>query len=286
MEALLMKQFFLLYTNLTLRRNGKTRRVGTRLILGLGTIKNIKDIRDKVQRALNNPTELSNLLCKDFNVRMTENTRWLSFEIASNEATFEPDEIYDSYAIGGVDLSSTTDLTCATCLVVKGDTKYVMQQYFIPSQHLQRKIKDDKIPYDIWEQKGLVTVCEGAKVNYTDVTEWFLKLQSEYEISTVFVGYDPWNSRLLDTRNAKRRFSVCLKSASGAKTMSNPMKQLEADLIDKKINYNNNPVLKWCLTNTEVKRDENDNIRPVKRKENYRKDRWSSKPDYSLLRFI
>lgn len=51
----------------------------------------------------------------------------------------------------------------------------------------------------------------------------------------------------------------------GAKTMSNPMKQMEADLQDKKIVYNNNPVLKWCLTNTEVKRDENDNIRPVKR---------------------
>lgn len=58
-----------------------------------------------------------------------------------------------------------------------------------------------------------------------------------------------------------------MKSDSGAKTMSNPMKQLEADLIDKKVIYNNNPVLKWCLTNTEVKRDENDNIRPVKRKE-------------------
>jgi phage terminase large subunit-like protein len=58
-----------------------------------------------------------------------------------------------------------------------------------------------------------------------------------------------------------------LEIRQGAKTMSNPMKQLEADLIDKKVNYNNNPVLKWCLTNTEVKRDENDNIRPVKRKE-------------------
>ena len=50
----------------------------------------------------------------------------------------------------------------------------------------------------------------------------------------------------------------------GAKTMSNPMKQLEADLSDKKVIYNNNPVLKWCLTNTEVKRDDNDNIRPIK----------------------
>ena len=67
---------------------------------GLGTIKNIKDLRDKVQRAINNPTELSNLLCKDFNIRMTDNTKWLPFEVANNEATFDMEEIYDTYAIG------------------------------------------------------------------------------------------------------------------------------------------------------------------------------------------
>lgn len=55
-----------------------------------------------------------------------------------------------------------------------------------------------------------------------------------------------------------------LEIRQGAKTMSNPMKQLEADLIEKKVIYDNNPVLKWCLCNTAVKRDENDNIRPVK----------------------
>ena len=52
----------------------------------------------------------------------------------------------------------------------------------------------------------------------------------------------------------------------GAKTFSTPMKQLKADLIDKKINYNNNPMTKWCLLNTSIKTDENDNIRPVKGK--------------------
>lgn len=94
---------------------------------------------------------------------MTDNTKWLPFEVANNEATFEIDEIYDTYAIGGVDLSSTTDLTCATCLVVKGDTKYVLQQYFIPSQYIERRIKDDKIPYDIWNERGYVTICERLK---------------------------------------------------------------------------------------------------------------------------
>ena len=58
----------------------------------------------------------------------------------------------------------------------------------------------------------------------------------------------------------------------GAKTMSTPMKQLKADLIDKKINYNNNPILKWCLSNMSVKIDDNENIRPVKENQRARID--------------
>lgn len=230
---------------------------------GLGTIKNIKDLRDKVNRAKNNPTELTNLLCKDFNIRQNDQDKWLTFDIANNEETFDLDEVYDTYAIGGVDLSSTTDLTCATLLIIKHNKKYVIQQYFIPSERLEFKIKDDKIPYDKWEKRGLVTICEGAKVNYTDVTQWFLKMNEEYQISTLWVGYDPWNTQYWVEEMKEYGFEM-VEVRQGAKTMSNPMKQLEADLIEKNVIYNNNPVLKWCLCNTSVKRDENDNIRPVK----------------------
>ena len=230
---------------------------------GLGTIKNIKDLRDKVNRAKNNPTELVNLLCKDFNIRQNEQDKWVSFDIANNEETFEMEEIYDTYAIGGVDLSSTTDLTCATLLIMKHNKKYVIQQYFIPSERLEFKIKDDKIPYDKWEKRGLVTICEGAKVNYSDVTQWFLRMNDEYKISTLWIGYDPWNTQYWVEEMKEYGFEM-VEVRQGAKTMSNPMKQLEADLIEKNVIYNNNPVLKWCLCNTSVKRDENDNIRPVK----------------------
>ena len=230
---------------------------------GLGTIKNIKDLRDKVNRAKNNPTELTNLLCKDFNIRQNDQDKWLTFDIANNEETYDMDNLYDTYAIGGVDLSSTTDLTCATLLIIKHNKKYVLQQYFIPSERLEFKIKDDKIPYDKWEKRGLVTICEGAKVNYTDVTQWFLRMNEEYQISSLWVGYDPWNTQYWVEEMKEYGFEM-VEVRQGAKTMSNPMKQLEADLIEKKVNYNNNPILKWCLCNTAVKRDENDNIRPVK----------------------
>lgn len=243
--------------------NGKTKKSGIKQIHGLGTIKNIKDLRDKVNRAKNNPTELTNLLCKDFNIRQNDQDKWISFDIANNEEPYDIGELFDTYAIGGVDLSSTTDLTCATLLIIKHGKKYVLQQYFIPSERLEFKIKDDKIPYDKWEKRGLVTICEGAKVNYSDVTQWFLKMHNEYDISALWIGYDPWNTQYWVEEMKDYGFEM-VEVRQGAKTMSNPMKQLEADLIEKNVNYNNNPILKWCLCNTAVKRDENDNIRPVK----------------------
>lgn len=230
---------------------------------GLGTIKSYKFIRDKIIKAKNSPKELVNILCKDFNIPQTSDEKWLTFETAINKATFNIDIIKNNYAIGGVDLSSTTDLTCATLLIVKNKIKYALQQYFIPEANLDYKIKEDKIPYDIWKERGLVTVCEGAKVDYTEITNWFLKMNYEYEISALWIGYDPWSSTYWVEEMEEAGFTM-IEVRQGAKTMSNPMKQLEGDLIDKVVNYNNNPILKWCLTNTAVKRDENDNIRPIK----------------------
>ena len=162
------------------------------------------------------------MLCKDFNIRQNDQDKWISFDIANNEEIYDIEELFDTYAIGGVDLSSTTDLTCATLLIIKHNKKYVLQQYFIPSERLEFKIKDDK-----------------------------------------WIGYDPWNTQYWVEEMKDYGFEM-VEVRQGAKTMSNPMKQLEADLIENNVNYNNNPILKWCLCNTAVKRDENDNIRPVK----------------------
>ena len=229
----------------------------------IDTIKDRDSLRQKVERAKANPNEVTNLLCKDFNIRMVDDNHWLSFEDVSNELTFTEEELKDTYAVGGADLSSTTDLTCATLLVVKKGIKYVLQQYFIPKSKLEIKIKEDKIPYDVWADRGFLTLCEGAKVNYTDVTNWFLKMVNDFGIRPLWVGYDAWNSQywLEEMQSAGFEMEVVIQ---GAKTLSTPMKQLKADLIDNKVNYNQNPILKWCLCNTAVMSDVNENIRPIK----------------------
>lgn len=233
---------------------------------GLGTIKQYKYLTEQVQRAKDDFSSKKGVLCKDFNVRTNTEEKWLDFDIVNNEETFEIEELKGCYGIGGADLSSTTDLTCATVLIIKNKKKYVLQHYFIPRDVLEKKVNEDNVPYDIWEKRGLLSTCEGARVNYSDVTNWFMKLHNEYDISAYWIGYDPWGSQYWIQEMQNFGFQM-FKVIQGARTMSNPMKELEADLKEKNINYNNNPILKWCLLNTSVEIDKNDNIRPVKGKQ-------------------
>lgn len=232
---------------------------------GLGTIKKLDDLTEKVERAKGNPKDLPGVLCKDFNIRDTVDGMWLTFDDVNNEETFKIEEFKGCYAIGGADLSSTTDLTCATLIFMQpnSDKKYVLQQYFIPEEYLSKKVIEDKIPYDKWKDIGLVTLCEGNKINYSDVTAWFVKMFKEYDIRPLWIYYDPWNSQYWVQEMKETGFTM-QECRQGYKTLSQPMKELEADLKAHRINYNNNPILRWCLTNTSVKRDENDNIRPIK----------------------
>jgi phage terminase large subunit-like protein len=231
---------------------------------GLGSIKSYDQLASDVERAKADPDFLPTVLTKDFNVRETVAGTWLTFDQINNESTFDLEEVRGCYAIGGVDLSSTTDLSCATLLIMKDNgKKYVIQKYFLPGDLVEKRVIEDKIPYDRWAERGFLKLSDGNKVNYSDVTEWFMMMIREYDIRPLWVGYDPWNSTYWTEEMKNLGFEMIIVR-QGARTMSQPMKELGAELESKDIHYNNNPVLKWCLTNTSVKRDENDNIRPIK----------------------
>ena len=231
---------------------------------GIGRIKKLEDIVEKVERAKANPKDLPGILTKDFNIRDTVAGTWLTFEDINNESKFDMSDIHDCYAVGGVDLSSTTDLACATLFVMKADgTKYALQQYFLPEELIEKRTKEDKIPYDKWVQRGLLTLSQGNKINFSDVTQWFIKMYNEHSIRPLWIGYDPWNSTYWVQEMKDNGFQMEVVR-QGSQTLSQPMKELAADFQSKNINYNNNPILKWCLTNTSVKVDDNGNIRPVK----------------------
>lgn len=239
---------------------------------GLGTIKDRAKLADNVEKAKRDPKFKPTVLTKDFNLKNVTAASWLTWEQLNNEATFDMEEVRNTYAIGGCDLSSVYDLTCATLLIRKPDDPqiYVLQHYFLPRQRVEaleeKSEKASEAPYQIWADRGLMTLCNGNMVDYNDVTEWFIKMRDEYQIDLWKLGYDRamagyWAEQM----SGEFGTSVMEKVAQGPFTWSAPMKELGAVLSDHQVNYNNSPILKWCLSNTGIKATGSlETIQPVK----------------------
>ena len=237
---------------------------------GLGKIKKFETLEQNVEKAKRDNSFLPTLLTKDFNLPESEFASWLTYDEAVNEAAFSMDDIRGSYAIGGCDLSAVADLTCGTLLVRKpdSDTVYVLQQYFIPQSKIDylEKTASKEAPYKLWAEQGWLTICKGAQVDYSDVTKWFIQMVEEYDIRPLWISYDRALSGYWVPEMEAYGFEM-EKCAQGPFTWSQPMKEMGAAFSLHKVNYNNNPILRWCLMNTGVKRTKTDSlemIQPVK----------------------
>ena len=236
----------------------------------LGKVKSYSYLEDIMNKAKNDLATRVTMLCKDFNIKQLESGSWLSFDELQNTTKFDIEELRDCYAIGGVDLSSTTDLTASILLVKKNGKLYVVPHFFMPKDVLEKRMQEDSVPYDIWVKKGFITLSEGSQNDFTKVTQWFQQMVWDYGIRPLWVGYDPWNSKYWIDEMNDAGFTM-EKVRQGVFTLSEPMKQLEADLKNHIVIYDNNPVLKWCLANTQAKVDVNGNIQPCKLNSKYKR---------------
>jgi len=236
----------------------------------LGTVKTHAYLEDIMNKSRYDLGTRVTMLCKDFNIKQLDQGSWLTFEDLNNEETYSINDLKDSYAIGGVDLSSTTDLTAAVLLLMKGDKKFVITQFFMPSDVIEKRMSEDNAPYDIWVKRGFITITEGSQNDFSLVSKWFLDMVREYQIRPLWVGYDPWNSQYWIKEMEDLGFNM-EKVRQGVYSLSEPMKQLEADLKNKVVVYDNNPILKWCLSNTQAKVDVNGNIQPSKLNSRYKR---------------
>lgn len=212
--------------------------------------------------------KVANFLTKDCNIKETVAEAYFSFDEINNEETFDLDELKPRYYIGGFDLSETTDLTSACILLEfpdKPNTLFIESMYWLPYDSLEKRVQEDKIPYDVWVKQGLLRLSNGNKINTKDVEEWFVELAVKRKLYPSFIGFDRWCAREV-VNNMKDNFGAsCMYEVKQyAKVLSNPLKMLAEDFKSKRIIYNNNAITKWCLTNLSVKTDVNGNIQPVK----------------------
>lgn len=232
----------------------------------LGIVKQWDYLREQIDAARMSKADRMMVLAKDFNIKVSNSAAWLDPDDYRYTAVFEPEELRGRTVIGAVDLSETTDLTCAKIMAIKpGDkTKYILTNYFIPEGKLDRT--DDEFygaNYLEWAKDGYITIMPGLDNNLRAVAEWFYELQETYDMNILMVGYDQRFAK--DFLEAMNEYGYDTEMIlQNKETLSNAMKLCEQELKARRINFNCNPVDMWCLGNASMEIDSLGRVNCVK----------------------
>lgn len=215
-------------------------------------VKKIEKLERDLETAKRDNATRIHMLCKDFNIPQNTAAAWLmleDYDYPQEEKTLE--DFRGCICLAAVDLAETTDLTnCKLLFMRKNDnTKYIHSHYWIPASKLNNsEDKNAGAKYKEWIKAGYMTVCEGNDNDLTLVADWIAGLKKRYNIRIFKCGYDVRFARDFINRMDEYGIETDVIQQSPA-VMSNPMRLVEADLKSRLINYGNNPVDKWCLSN-------------------------------------
>ena len=227
----------------------------------LGIIKKKSYLEAQVDLAKKSKAERIFVLSKDFNIKQNNVESWLNIEDYTYAAKYDLEDMRGAFCLGHVDLAETTDLCCAKALVLKPNdpTKYIITKYFIPQSKLDPENDDHnaEAKYKDWARDGYIEICEGNDIDLSVVAEWFYKLQKFHGIKLYKCGYDQkfakdW-LRQMEEYGWTKSYGDLEMVIQDAKTLNNAVLLVEADLKARLINYNENPVDRWCFKNSCLK---------------------------------
>jgi phage terminase large subunit-like protein len=232
---------------------------------GLGIIKKWSFLRGMLNEARTNTETRVFVMSKDFNFKQNNASAWLMMEDINNTEVFDLNEFKGCYAIGAVDLSKSGDLASAQIIMMrKGSSKkYTHQKYFIPESKLADLEKEDVERFKDWVRRDLIVISPGNENDFSLITQWFVGLYKNYNIRVFKTGYDKWSAVYWVKEMDGYGFD-CTRVDQTWGSMSEPMKLVGIDLKSKLINYNDNPVDRYCLENTAILMNSKYDIMPVK----------------------
>ncbi|MBV1817161.1 terminase large subunit [Clostridium cochlearium] len=227
----------------------------------------IEKVRDAFNSAKENPAEENIFRQLRLNQWVKQSVRWMPMDIW-DKCSFEvnPEKLRGRECYGGLDLSSTNDITAFVLIfppTPTDDKYYVLPFFWIPEENLKLRVRRDHVPYDIWKKQGFLKTTEGNVIHYGFIESFIEELGKKYNIKQI--AFDRWGAVQMVQNLEGLGFTV-VPFGQGYKDMSPPTKELMKVTLEKKIAHGGHPVLSWMMDNVYVRTDPAGNIKPDKEK--------------------
>lgn len=220
---------------------------------------------EEIAIARNSLSKLAEFKTKYCNLKQNSTQAWLPFEVvdAVTQEELSLESFREHYAVGGIDLSQTTDLT-ACCVVIERDGKlYTFSRFFMPANKVEELQQREGVPYQLYISKGLLQVSGENFVDYNDCFEWFRSLVEEYEIYPLQVGYDRYSAQYLVQQ--MEQYGFHMDDVFQGENLTPVIHEMDGLLRDKTLQLGTNNLLKAHFLNVGMKQNEETRkIRPVK----------------------
>ncbi|WP_195612698.1 terminase large subunit [[Clostridium] symbiosum] len=233
----------------------------------LGYTIDIEKVRNACMSAMDNPAEENIFRQLRLNQWVKQSTRWMQME-KWDACGFPVDEreLLGRECFGGLDLSSTTDITALVLVFPPRaeNEKYILLPYFwIPEENMRLRVRRDHVPYDVWEQQGFLKTTEGNVIHYGFIERFIEELGTRYNIREI--AFDRWGAVQMVQNLEGFGFTV-VPFGQGFKDMSPPSKELMKLTLEQRLAHGGHPVLRWMMDNIFVRTDPAGNIKPDKEK--------------------
>ncbi len=233
----------------------------------LGITVGIDKVQAACESAQQNPAEENAFRQLRLNQWVKQAVRWMpmdKWDACAFKVTEE--SLRGRVCYGGLDLSSTTDVTAFVLVFppLDEDDKYVVLPYFwIPEDTLELRVRRDHVPYDVWEKQGFLQTTEGNVVHYGYIEKFIEQLGEKFNIREI--AFDRWGAVQMVQNLEGMGFTV-VPFGQGFKDMSPPTKELMKLTLEQKIAHGGHPVLRWMMDNIFVRTDPAGNIKADKEK--------------------
>lgn len=219
----------------------------------LGVSVSVQYLLEEIAIAEGSLSKKSEFITKYCNLKQNSSLAWLSSKVvnASMCDALSLDDFRGCYCVGGIDLSQTTDLTCANVTIEKDGILYVFAKFWLPEAKLEEAIARDGIPYDVYIQRGILATSGENFVDYHDCFDWFRMLVEDYEILPLQIGYDRYSAQYLV--QDMKTYGFHMDDVYQGDNLWGVIQETEGLLKDGKIKIGDNDLLKIHMLDTAIK---------------------------------